>query len=208
MKKFSALPRRFYQPSAKVVAPQLLGHWLIRHTPEGPVGGPIVEVEAYLEGDPASHGKPGPTPRNRVMFGPPGHCYVYLIYGLHFCVNAVCRCEGVAEAVLIRAIEPEFGEAFMRLQRPSPNPVSLTNGPAKLCAALDITRALNGVDLCDNEATLFIAENPGVKKFRRERGPVVIATRIGITKAAALPLRFYLERSKFVSRSNISQEAT
>jgi len=200
MKQFSPLPRSFYEPSAKIVAPKLLGHWLIRNTPQGPCGGPIVETEAYLADDPACHGAPGLTTRNRVMFGAPGHGYVYLIYGLHFCANAVCRPAGVAEAVLIRAIEPAFGEKWMRTQRPTSRPDHLTSGPAKLCEALNITRSLDGLDLCDPLSALFIAENPGAKKFRRARGPVVTTTRIGITKAAALPLRFYLEGSEFVSR--------
>jgi DNA-3-methyladenine glycosylase len=200
MKKFSPLPRSFYEPSAKIVAPRLLGHWLIRHAPDGTAGGPIVETEAYLVGDPACHGAPGPTPRNRVLFGAPGHAYVYLIYGLHFCVNAVCRPADLAEAVLIRAIEPAFGEKWMRAQRPAGKAGDLTNGPAKLCQAMNITRILDGVDLSDPLSALFIAENPGVKEFRRERGPLVTTPRIGITKAAALPLRFYLSESKFVSR--------
>ena len=200
MNFFPPLPRSFYKPSAKIVAPRLLGHWLIRNTPTGPVGGPIIEVEAYLQDDPACHGARGPTPRNRVMFGPPGHGYVYLIYGLHFCVNAVCHLEGVAEAVLIRAIEPAFGENLMRAQRPAGKAASLTNGPAKLCEAMHIRRSLDGVDLCNAGSPLFIAKNPGAEEFCRERGPVVITPRIGITKAAALPLRFYLEGSKFVSR--------
>src|ERR1041385_6262327 len=114
MTKLRALPKSFYEPSAKVVAPLLLGHWLIRNTGAGPCGGIIVETEAYLTDDPACHAAPGPTPRNRVMFGAPGHGYVYLIYGYHFCVNAVCRPAGVGEAVLVRAIEPLFGEDFMR----------------------------------------------------------------------------------------------
>ena len=122
MNTFRALPRRFYHPSAEVVAPRLLGHWLIRNLPEGPCGGPIVEVEAYLADDPACHGAPGLTARNRVMFGPPGYAYVYLIYGYHFCVNAVCQPAGVAEAVLIRAVEPEIGTElptlFMEISTP------------------------------------------------------------------------------------------
>ncbi len=173
---------------------------LVRNTLAGPSGGIIVETEAYLSNDPACHGAPGPTPRNKVMFGSPGHGYVYLIYGYHFCVNAVCRPAGVAEAVLIRAIEPAFGEDFMRHERPVAPHKDLTNGPAKLCEALGIDRGLDGVDICDQTSTLFIAENPNAQKVRRSKGPVVTTTRIGITKAAALPLRFYLEGSAFVSR--------
>src|SRR5580658_9290424 len=99
------LARSFYEPSAQTVAPRLLGHWLMRNLPSGPCGGPIVEVEAYHEEDPASHAFGGQTARNQAMYGPPGHAYVYLIYGFHCCVNAVCRRAGCAEAVLIRAVE-------------------------------------------------------------------------------------------------------
>jgi len=200
MKKFSPLPRSFYEPSASVVAPNLLGHFLIRNTPNGPCGGEIVETEAYLVGDAACHAAPGLTRRNRVMFGDPGHAYVYLIYGFHCCVNAVCRPAGIAEALLIRAVEATFGEKQMAVQRPVSRPRELTNGPGKLCEAMNITRDLDGVDLCDAQSALFIAKNPDLKKFRKEKGPMIITTRIGITKAAALPLRFYLPGSDFVSR--------
>jgi DNA-3-methyladenine glycosylase len=205
MKTFSPLPRSFYEPSAKIVAPQLLGHLLIRNTPSGPVGGEIVETEAYLTDDPACHGAPGPTPRNRVLFGLPGHGYVYLIYGFHFCANAVCRPAGVAEAVLIRAVEATYGVDFLQAQRPVTKIEQLTSGPGKLCRAMNITRGLDGIDLCDSLSALFIAENPDLKKFRKSRGPMVTTTRIGITKAAALPLRFYLEGSSFVSRRERSR---
>ena len=200
MRTFSPLPRSFYEPSAKTVARRLLGHFLVRHTPEGPCGGPIVETEAYLVGDPACHGAPGPTRRNRVMFGGPGHAYVYLIYGFHFCVNAVCRPAGVAEAVLIRAVEADLGEEFLRRHRRAGVLEQLTNGPGKLCQSMNITRALDGADLCDPGSELVVAENPHLKTFRRSRGPVVTTTRVGITRAAELPLRFYLEGSRFVSR--------
>src|ERR1043166_9307687 len=226
-----ALPRSFYEPSAQVVAPQLLGHWLIRNTASGPCGGPIVETEAYLWDDPACHAARGLTPRNRVMFGGPGHGYVYLIYGYHFCVNAVCRPAGVAEAVLLRAIEPLFcedlmrherpatktggvlrraieplcGEDLMRHERPVTKARELTNGPAKLCEALKIDRGLDGVNLCDPKSALFIAENPEVERFRQRTGPVITTTRIGITRAASLPLRFYLEGSSFVSQRAVSR---
>jgi DNA-3-methyladenine glycosylase len=183
------LPRSFYEPPADKVAPKLLGHLLLRHTPQGLTGGPIVEAEAYLFEDPASHSFGGETARNRSMYGPPGHAYVYFIYGVHWCVNAVCCPKGVGEAILIRAIEPTIGD-FRRS----------ANGPGKLCAALDITRALDGADLCEPTSGLFIAENPNLKTFLKGRGPVVRTTRIGITKSAELPLRFCLKKSRFLSR--------
>jgi len=199
------LPESFYEPSAKVVAPQLLGHWLIRNTASGPCGGAIVETEAYLRDDPACHAARGLTPRNRVMFGAPGHSYVYLIYGYHFCVNAVCRPAGVGEAVLVRAIEPLFGEELMRRERPNGKAQELTNGPAKLCQAMNIDRRLDGINLCEPHSALFIAQNPAVEKFRRRCGPVITTTRIGITQGAALPLRFYLDGSPFVSKRAVTR---
>src|ERR1035441_9087386 len=202
MRSFRPLPRRFYEPSAKVVAPALLGHWLIRNTASGPCGGAIVETEAYLIGDPACHGAPGPTARNRVIFGAPGHGYIYLIYGYHFCVNAVCQPAGVAEAVLIRAVDAAWGEEFMRKRRRIDARLDLTNRPAKLCQALDIDRGLDGVDLCDSKSPLFIARNPAAEEFQRENGPIITTTRIGLTRAADLALRSYLEGSPFVSRRN------
>lgn len=200
MRRFTPLTRNFYQPSAREVAPKLLGHWLIRRTAGGLCGGPIVETEAYLCDDPACHGAPGPTARNRVMFGPPGHAYVYLIYGYHFCVNAVCRPTGCAEAVLLRASEAEFGWELMQRNRPVSRKHHLTNGPAKLCQAMQIDRTLDGVDLCNSESPLFIARNPAVAEFTTVCGPVITTTRIGITKAADLALRFYLAGSPFVSK--------
>src|SRR4051812_25016544 len=118
MSKFKPLPRAFYEPAADVVASKLLGHWLIRNTPQGPCGGPIVETEAYVTGDPACHAFIGKTARNQVMWGLPGFSYVYLIYGYHWCFNAVCQPTGIAEAVLVRAVEPKWGEDFMHEQRP------------------------------------------------------------------------------------------
>jgi DNA-3-methyladenine glycosylase len=197
---FRPLPRAFYEPSAEAVAPRLLGHWLVRNTPSGPAGGPIVEIEAYLRDDPACHAARGLTARNRVMFGPPGHGYVYFIYGNHYCVNAVCRPQGLAEAVLIRALEPEFNPGWLQGNRAVAEARQLTNGPAKLCQALDIDRRLDGVDLCNTAGPLFIAENPERAQLVRKRGPLVTATRIGITKAAHLPLRFYLSASSCISR--------
>jgi DNA-3-methyladenine glycosylase len=194
------LPRSFYDRPADVVAPALLGHMLVRNTPQGPSGGLIVETEAYLSDDPACHGFGGRTERNRAIFGPPGRAYVYLIYGMHYCVNAVCRPRGVGEAVLIRALEPTLGLELMRARRSVKRSHDLTNGPAKLCAALDIERSLDETDLCDAVSALFIDRNPNVDSTRSELGPVTRGPRIGITKAAALPLRFFLKRSAFVSR--------
>lgn len=200
MKLLRPLSRSFYAPSAEAVAPALLGHWLIRLTPAGLAGGPIVETEAYLVGDAACHAAPGLTQRNRVMFGPPGHAYIYLIYGYHFCVNAVCRPPGTAEAVLIRAVEAEFGQSILFRQRAVAQERHLTNGPAKLCEAMGIDRELDGADLCDRRSGLIIAENPGAQAFRHNRGPIVVTVRVGITRAAELPLRFYLDGSAFVSK--------
>lgn len=194
------LSRSFYEPSADKVAPRLLGHLLLRKTPQGLAGGPIVEAEAYLFEDPASHSFSGETARNRSMYGPPGHAYVYFIYGVHWCVNAVCAPKGVGEAILIRAIEATIGLDFVRAQRHTAKTTNLTNGPGKLCAALDITRPLDGADLCDPASDLFIAENTDLDAFLKERGPVLRTTRIGITKSAELPLRFCLKRSSFLSR--------
>jgi DNA-3-methyladenine glycosylase len=198
--KFTVLPRSFYVPSAKSVAPRLLGHLLLRNSPEGLCGGVIVETEAYLADDPACHAFNGPTARNRVMWGPPGHAYVYFIYGNHWCFNVVCLPPGAAEAVLIRAIEPVIGLGIMESRRPVKQPRLLTNGPGKLCAALGIDRSFDGDDLCDPHSPVYIAQNPDLKSFLRQRGPMVKTTRIGIVKAAELPLRFYLGGSEFVSR--------
>src|SRR5689334_11176973 len=135
------LPASFYEPSAELVAQKLLGHFLLRRTPGGAwTGGAIIEAEAYLANDPACHGFRRETVRNRSMYGPPGRAYVYFIYGNYFCFNAVCSRRGTAEAVLIRAIEPMFGENWMRQNRPVANRLQLTSGPSKLCLALHIER--------------------------------------------------------------------
>jgi DNA-3-methyladenine glycosylase len=202
--EFLPLPRTSFHPSARVVAPRLLGHWLVRRTANGLCGGPIVETEAYLKDDPACHAARGMTARNRVMFGQPGHAYVYLIYGYHFCVNAVCRPAGTAEAVLIRAVEANLGTKLMQKNRPVSRTYHLTNGPAKLCEAMDIDRVLDGVDLCNSESPLFIANNRAVTAFRNDHGPVIIGKRVGITRAAELPLRFYLAGSRFVSKRDVN----
>ena len=182
----------------------MLGHFLLRRAPDGSwAGGAIVETEAYLADDPACHGFRGETARNRSMYGPPGRAYVYFIYGNYFCCNAVCAPYGVAEAVLIRAIEPTCGEDWMRKNRPVSRPHELTSGPSKLCLALHIERAFDGADLGSPKSELIIAENPALKTFLRERSPLITTTRIGLSVAKHLPLRFYLDGSEFVSRRNV-----
>ena len=166
----------------------------------------IVETEAYVVGDPACHGFPGETARNRSMYGPPGHAYVYFIYGNYWCVNAVCRPKGCAEAVLIRAVEPMIGIDLMRAHRPVSSDAQLTNGPGKLCSALMIDKTLDGVDLCDTTSGLWIGRHPAHKNFLLSHGPMITATRIGITKAADLPLRFYLKGSAWISKRSKTHE--
>lgn len=198
--QFTPLPRPFFRPSAEIVAPKLLGHWLIRNTPSGLCGGLMVETEAYIAGDEACHAFRGETKRNKSMWGPPGHGYIYFIYGNYWCFNVVCLPPGKAEAVLIRAVEPTIGLDLMRQKRVVSNERDLTNGPGKLCMAMDIDRTLEGVDLCDAKSPLFIAENTDLKATLKKLGPIVTTTRIGITRSASLPLRFYLDGSHFVSQ--------
>lgn len=201
--EFSAapLPRSFYEPSAKVVAPRLLGHFLLRRTPEGMwAGGEIVECEAYLNDDPACHGFRGETQRNRSMFGAPGHAYVYFIYGNYFCFNAVCSGRGTAEAVLIRAIEPTINVDWMCRNRPVPSLHGLTSGPAKLCLALQIDRRLDGADITVGSSSVIVAANPERNTFLRRRGPRAVAPRIGLSIGQEALLRFLLAGSQCVSR--------
>lgn len=196
------LPTSFYERSAAVVAPELLGHWLIRREDDGSFsGGIIVETEAYLaQDDPACHSARGRTDRNRSMWGPPGRAYVYFIYGMHYCFNAVCQPEGIAEAVLVRAIEPTLGLPHLRRRRPNIADRHLMNGPGKLCLALGIDRAVDGGDFMEPVSRIFIALNPDRDGLVGKLGPIKPSPRIGITKAADLPLRFSLAGSAFLSR--------
>lgn len=182
------LDRAFFARSADAVAPELLGHGLVRRTPDGWSGGWIIETEAYLPHDPASHSFRGQTARNAAMFGPPGHAYVYFIYGVHWCFNAVCGPVGSGEAVLVRAIAPAFGIGEMRRRRPGTGPLS--EGPARLCQALDIDRRLDRADLCDADGLVFLARNPTRARWLAERGPLRTTPRIGLSKAVDWPLRF------------------
>ena len=134
------------------------------------------------------------------MYGPPGRAYVYFIYGNYFCFNTVCAPQGSAEAVLVRALEPMYGYEWMQHNRPAGQSRELTSGPAKLCLALDIGRSFDGTDLGAMASDLIIAANPNARQFIMDRGPVVTTTRIGLSVAEHLPLRFYLEGSEFVSK--------
>src|ERR1700742_823759 len=181
------LRRTFFDRHVLEVAPDLIGVTMLV---DG-VGGIIVEVEAYHHTEPAAHSFNGPTPRNMVMFGPPGFVYVYRSYGIHWCINFVCEKEGSAAAVLIRALLPTHGIPAMRRRRGLHDERSLCSGPGKLCEALAITHKQNG-DALDTP--------PFALHARTGETDVVTGLRIGITKAAELPWRYGLKGSKFVSK--------
>jgi DNA-3-methyladenine glycosylase len=185
MAESTVLDRGFYARPAVEVARDCLGKILVR----GKTAGRIVETEAYLgEHDRAAHAWRGVTPRTRVLFGPPGHAYVYLIYGMYECLNFVAEPEGQAGCVLIRAIEPLTGIATMFRRRPAAHRIQdLANGPGKLTLALGITRKLNGADLTKSDLQL--------RRLRHEpRFEVQVTPRIGITHCADWPLRFVMTR--------------
>ena len=183
-----ALTRDFFDRSVHEVAPELVGATMLF----GGAGGTIVEVEAYHHTDPASHSYVRRTPRNGVMFGPPGFAYVYRSYGIHWCVNFVCEAEGSASAVLVRAIQPEAGIPAMQLRRGLQDVRSLCSGPGKLCAALGITGAHDGAPL---------DRKPFALHARQAEPQMVIGVRIGITKGVELPWRFGLKGSRFFSKA-------
>jgi DNA-3-methyladenine glycosylase len=179
---------KFFDRSVHKVAPDLIGATLV----VGGCGGIIVEVEAYHHTEPAAHSYIGPTSRNSVMFGPPGHAYVYRSYGIHWCLNFVCEAEGSAGAVLIRAIEPTEGIATMRRRRGVAELRQLCSGPGKLGEALGISR--------DKHNGLRLDAPPFELRARPRLVPIVSGVRIGITKAADLPWRYGLEGSPFLSK--------
>jgi DNA-3-methyladenine glycosylase len=185
------LPRSFYERATVDVARDLLGKVLVH----GPAAGIIVETEAYLGGDDlASHSAAGITDRTRVIFGPPGHAYVYLSYGMHDCMNIVAEPAGRPGCVLIRALEPMEGLDAMRARRPKARTDrDLASGPGKLTRALGITRRHTGADMTRGE--LVVVSQPLAPDFE-----IAVTPRIGITKCADLPLRFFIKGSRFVSR--------
>jgi|SRR5271157_522355 len=184
------LPRSFYSRPAIDVARDLLGKVLVH----GRAAGIIVETEAYLGlGDRAAHSASGITPRTEVIFGPPGHAYVYFIYGMYECLNLVCEPAGTAGCVLIRALEPVAGLDLMRRRRPGARKAEeLASGPAKLTMALAITRAYNAADVTRGK---LVVRRP----LRPVAFEIEVTPRIGIKQAAELPLRFLIRGNRFVS---------
>lgn len=194
------LPRSFYERSWAAVTRDLLGKVLVRRLPEGTLRGRIVEVEAYGgQSDPGSHAFRGPTPRNQVMFGPPGRLYVYVSYGMHCCMNVVSEREGTAGATLVRALEPLAGVEIMERNRGGKALVDLCNGPGKLCQAFAITRAQNGADLQGDE--IWIEYDGFVPR------EIATSARVGLSAGGEMRLRFYVADSPFVSRGKPSAPA-
>lgn len=184
------LPRSFYARSTVEVARGLLGKVLVH----GPTAGIIVETEAYLGGeDLAAHSARGLTERTRVIFGPPGHAYVYLIYGMYECLNLVAEPDGRPGCVLIRALQPVSGVGLMRARRGATRKLEqLANGPGKLTLALGITRAQNGADV--TRGALVVRQAPGAGEIE-----IAVTPRIGIARSPELPLRFLMAGNGFVS---------
>jgi|SRR5215213_2121836 len=181
------LRKSFFSRSVHEVAPELIGATLLFRG----AGGIIVEVEAYHHTDPAAHSYGGQTPRNAVMFGPPGYVYVYRSYGIHWCLNFVCEQAGSASAVLIRALAPTEGIATMHRRRRRADVRLLCSGPGRLTEALGITHAQNG---------LALDAPPFEVQARKGEFDVMAGPRIGITKAAELPWRYGLKSSRYLSK--------
>ena len=191
------LKRSFYDRPTVEVARDLLGKLLVH----GPTSGLIVETEAYLGGDDlAAHSARGLTERTKVIFGPPGHAYVYFIYGMYECLNLVVDAEGTPGCVLIRALEPIAGVEIMQRRRPAARKMEdLASGPGKLTLALGINRAQNGADV--TAGSLTVRSLHELRKFE-----IGVSARIGITKCADWPLRFFVKGNRFVSgRSAVSR---
>jgi DNA-3-methyladenine glycosylase len=189
------LSRSFFNRDTSLVAQELLGAYLIRRQGEKYIVGRIVETEAYTSNDPACHAHKGKTDRNSSLFGPVGHAYVYMSYGIHYCLNIVAHNEDVeAGGVLIRALEPVQGIDTMRLQRGYVTDRELTNGPGKLAQACMIDRRFDGYDIIEGDA-LSIARDDAAPQHVWQAGP-----RIGISKAQDIKWRFYMVGNAWVSR--------
>jgi DNA-3-methyladenine glycosylase len=203
MRKVRRLKRKFYDRDPREVSRDLLGKLLVRNESNQVISGRIVEVEAYLSDDPAAHSAAGRTARNDVLFGPPGRAYVYFIYGNHWCFNVSCLPDGIAGGVLFRAIEPVDGIELMARARGitlngDRDLRLLTSGPGRLAEAFGITRERdNGKDLFAPDSDLWIGDDGS-------RAPEIATTvRIGITKAAEMPLRYVILGNKFVSGKKV-----
>ena len=192
------MPRAFFERQPDTVARDVLGKLLVRRTGNALLAGRIVEVEAYFgDDDPAAHSAAGRTARNAVLFGPPGHAYVYFIYGMHSCLNISCEPTEQAGCVLVRALEPLHGLAQMAVGRGLAAHVAprlLTSGPGRLCQAFGITRAThNGIDLLSEDSDLQLRDDG------YDTHSIVTTPRIGITKAAERPLRFLISGNRYAS---------
>ncbi|MGD8996703.1 MAG: DNA-3-methyladenine glycosylase [Anaerolineae bacterium] len=201
------LRREFFARDTLIVARDLLGQRLVRTLVSGEEGraggkrvaGRIVELEAYIgEEDEASHASPGRTRRNAPMYGPPGHAYVYLIYGMYHCFNVVTEREGFPAAILIRALEPLEGLEVMWERRGGRSDEQLTSGPGRLCEALSIDRRLNGADLCTSDACLFVEADEPVSDCQVAVGPRINVR--GNEAALKAPWRFTIQGNRYVSR--------
>lgn len=193
------LKRDFFERNTHLVAKDLLGKILIRRYKNQILSGRIVEVEAYVgEDDLASHASRGRTPRTDIMFGEAGHAYVYFIYGMYFCLNIVTEANGFPAAILIRALEPTAGMNVMHRYRKTEKLQQLTNGPGKLCQALNITKDLNGVDMTVSNEMFMVDDG-----FTMPKKMITTSPRIGVDYAGAhahLPWRYYVRDNAFVSR--------
>jgi len=200
LRKLVILPTVFFNRDPRKVSRALLGKVLVRKGGKTLLAGRIVETEAYLDGDPAAHSFVGRTARNDVLFGPPGRSYVYFIYGNHYCLNVSCLPDGVPGGVLFRAVEPLVGVEEMARARgmeleSTGSQVRLTSGPGRLAEAFGITRTRdNGKSFTDPKSDLFIADD-GYRVRKAEE-----TVRIGITKAAEMPLRYVVAGNPFVSK--------
>lgn len=201
LKVYPILGRDFYARDAVTVTREILGKLLVHESPEGVRAGRIVEAEAYLGlNDLAAHASKGITPRTKVLFGPPGHAYVYLIYGMYECLNLVAEPAGEAGCVLVRALEPVTGLAAMKASRPAcRRAADLCSGPGKLTIAMQISRRHNGVDVTRGELTVLDA-GPAAEE-------IAVSPRIGITQCAEWPLRFFLKGNASVSKTKTAAPA-
>lgn len=184
--------QEFYARDTNQVAKDLLGCYIVHHSPEGITAGMIVETEAYLQhGDPACHTSRGMTKRNQVMFGQPGLAYVYFTYGMHYCFNVVTNEAGVGDAVLLRALQPLAGVPLMQSRRHKEKLTDLCSGPAKLVQAMGITKEHNGSNLITGPINIY----PGAPVEA-----IVTTTRIGIKVGEELPYRYYIKDNPYISR--------